>query len=74
MAKKFNISKKSDMKRFKKALYEEFYSMVEQAEQELLSKKYEVKCPACHCKLSIKPGKTRCPICDEEIDFILEIH
>lgn len=43
MPKKFNLSSKSDMKRFMKELEKQVYS---NAEKEVLSRKYEVECPS----------------------------
>lgn len=70
MTKKYNLSSKSDMRRFAKDLEKQVYS---NAEQQILSRTYEVECPDCHSKISIKPGKSFCPVCHNEIDFNLNI-
>ena len=70
MAKKYNLSSKSDMKHFMKALEQQVYS---NAEKEIYSRTYDVECPDCHSKISIKPGKSHCLICHNEIDFNLNI-
>lgn len=60
----------SGMKRFAADLEKQLKSA---AEQEILSRTYDVECPDCHSKISIKPGKSICPICHNEIDFELNI-
>lgn len=70
MSKNFKLSSKSDMRRFISELEQEIHSS---AEKEILSREYEVECPDCHNKISIKPGKSFCPICQSEIEFNLDI-
>ncbi len=70
MAKKYNLNSKSDMRHFMEDLKNKVYS---NAEQEIYSRKYDVECPDCHAHISIKPGKSICPVCHNEIDFQLDI-
>ena len=68
--KNYRLDDKSDMERYFKDLKKQIYS---DAEQQILSQNYDVECPACHSIISIKPGKSFCPICNEEIDFKIDI-
>lgn len=70
MKKNYNLNSKSDMKRYLKDLKKQVYSTVE---KEALSQEYEVECPSCHNKISVRSGKNYCPVCNEEINFSLNI-
>lgn len=66
----YKLNSKSDMNRFMKDLEKQVH---QNAEKQILSRTYDVECPDCHNKLSIKPGKNICPFCHNEIDFNLNI-
>ena len=68
--KKYNLNSKADMNRYFRDLKNQIYS---HAEQSLLSREYDVECPKCHNLIKIKPGKSFCPICFEDITFDLDI-
>lgn len=70
MSKNYKLSSKSDVKHFISDLKQEIYSL---AEEEVLSCEYEVECPDCHSEISIKPGKSLCPVCQSEIELNLDI-
>lgn len=68
MAKKYNLGKKSDMRKFQKDLEN---TIKQKTEQSLMSRKYEVNCPKCKTKIMASPGKQLCPSCSSEIDLNL---
>lgn len=70
MSKKYNIGKKSDMRRFAKDLEN---SLVDAAKGKLMSRRYDVECPRCQSKIPVPIGKSVCPYCKHEIDLNLNI-
>lgn len=68
MGKDYDISKSSDMRRFKRDMENEVKS---RAKDSLNSRKYDIDCPHCQEKISIPTGKSLCPKCKEEIDLTL---
>jgi Zn finger protein HypA/HybF involved in hydrogenase expression len=70
MAKKYNLSSKSDMNRFMKDLEQQVKS---NAEQQIMARNYDVECPHCHSKISTRPGAGTCPVCHNTINLDLNI-
>ena len=71
MSKKYNISSKSDMRKFQKELKN---GILQKAEESLYQQQYSVNCPHCHVKIMARPGKQSCPNCSKEIDLDLNIN
>ena len=57
----YNLSSKSDMKRFFKDM-----------EKQLVEMLHEIKCPNCGNKISVKAGNNVCKHCSAEIDVNFE--
>lgn len=70
MTKKYNLGKKSDMKRFERDILKKVTSI---AEQNVLSRDYEVECPHCHNKVSVPNGFSYCPKCHGAINTNVNI-
>lgn len=70
MPKKYDINKKSDLKRFERDLKKKTASIIE---QNLYSRNYDVECPHCHSKISVPSGFSKCPICYNDINLNLNI-
>lgn len=62
MGSKFEI----DMKKLEK-------SIMQQSEQALNKRMYDVKCPHCNAQVKVPTGKSKCPYCRNEIDLSLNI-
>lgn len=71
MQRKYNISKKSDMRRLEKDLKQ---SIMQQAENTVMKRPYTFSCPHCNRKVSAPPGMSICPFCRKEINLKLDIH
>ncbi|WP_159562765.1 MULTISPECIES: hypothetical protein [unclassified Exiguobacterium] len=70
MKNKYNLGSKSDMRKFSRDLEKQLREKTIHAVQ---NKSYDIECPHCKSLISIKPGKQRCPVCNEEINFTLNI-
>ncbi len=68
MAKKYNLGKKSDMRKFQRDLEK---SALDQAKQAFSSMQYQIECPGCKAKLNVSTGAQLCPSCGSEINFNL---
>jgi len=65
LSKIYNLSKKSDMVRFKKDLEKQ---VLEAAKQSLLDgAEIDYECPNCHKTIKIHVGENVCPHCNFEI-------
>lgn len=64
MPKKYNISKKSDLKRLEKDLTAKINAI---AEKKILSGEYQVKCPHCHETITVSRYTNYCPVCYHHI-------
>lgn len=68
MSKKYNLGKRSDMRKFQK----EFETAaLDKAKQIMMSKSYEIECPGCKSKLNVSSGIQLCPSCGSKIEFTL---
>lgn len=70
MKNSYNLSSKSDMKRFAKDLERR---VKDAAIEEAMGRMYDVTCPTCGASVMVPTGKSRCPACGEEIDLQLDI-
>ncbi|WP_088033544.1 hypothetical protein [Evansella clarkii] len=66
MARKYNIGKKSDMRRFTKDLEK---SITNQFEKAVHTSKFDYKCPNCNRNIKISSGMNTCPYCSQTIQF-----
>lgn len=71
MKKSYNISSKSDMRRFKRDLEQQFKNNARQA---VFKRKYIVTCPHCKNRVPVYPGKSHCPLCSQMINLKLNVH
>lgn len=69
MAKKYDISKSSDMRRLTRDLEQ---AVKDQARSAAQSMQYNVECPHCQSAISVRPGYSRCPYCGGSIDLSLD--
>lgn len=70
MLKKYNIAKKSDMKRLERDIMKKANSIVT---QNIMSRNYEVECKHCRNTVSVPAGFSYCPKCHNVINLILNI-
>lgn len=68
--KKYNLSSKSDMKRFERDMKKKVQSI---AEEKVRSRYYEVECKNCHSKISAHAGYNQCPVCHHTFSLNLDI-
>ena len=71
MAKKYDLSKKSDLRRFKK---ESMKNLQDSIVTQVLDRAYDVECPHCKAKISVRPGHGLCVACGGEINLELNIN
>lgn len=64
MARKYDIFKKSDMRKFQKDLEKTMKSM---AKESLKTTKFKFNCPNCNSVIKVSAGKQICPNCSKEI-------
>lgn len=70
MGKNYNLSSKSDMKKFQKDLEK---TIMKKATSALMKKQYNVSCPHCQSEVKVPVGKSSCPVCHKPIDLELDI-
>lgn len=71
MAKKYNISSSSDMKRLGRDLEK---ALLNQARDAVKNQTYEIECPFCEKKFNARNGKNICPSCKETVKLDLKIN
>lgn len=70
MSKKYNLSSKSDMRRFERDLKK---SVMDSARQAVQKETYNVTCPHCNRTVKVHAGNNRCSYCGNTIDLTLNI-
>ena len=45
----------------------------EDIQKELKMSIFKITCPRCNSKVAVRVGRNRCPACDNEIDFSVDI-
>lgn len=70
MARKYDITKKSGMRRFERDLRKD---IVKQTESILRKKPVQVECPHCHQPIKIHAGSNVCPFCKQLVRLNLDI-
>lgn len=70
MGKKYNISSKSDMRRFERDLTNKVQSL---ATETLQKQTYDVTCPHCQATFGAQSGRNICPSCRNNVDLNLNI-
>jgi hypothetical protein len=63
--KKYDISKKSDMRRFSRDLEKSITGQINNA----INNGFEIDCPSCDRSIKVTPGLNQCVYCKKEIDF-----
>ena len=71
MPKNYNLSNKSDMKRFTKDLEKR---VMEKAKTVASNSSFNATCPHCSARIEVKPGKGFCSFCGQEIDVQLNFN
>ena len=71
MSKSYRLGNKSDLRRMERDLEAR---IMQNFNEEINSKRYDVACPGCKNIVSAKPGISFCPFCGEEIDLTLDVH
>lgn len=66
MSKKYDLSKKSDLRKFERDLKK---TTMDIAMDYAKSGKFEVECPHCGKTISVPVGVSKCPKCDGEINL-----
>jgi hypothetical protein len=64
MAKTYNLSSKSDMRKFQKNLESE---IKDHFNSEIISASYDYECPSCNNNIQVKIGSNTCPFCKQGI-------
>ena len=70
MAKMYNLSSKSSMKKFTKDLEKAAYNSVT---SQALQMTVDEKCPSCNNQIKVNNGHNICPCCGEEINVKFDI-
>lgn len=70
MARKYNLGKRSDMRRFERDLRND---VMEQARTAVLNKPVSIDCPNCHRPISVHAGSNVCPFCKQLVELNLNI-
>ncbi len=70
MKHKYNMSSKSDMRRFQRDLKKDIKASVVSAIESGL---YDVTCPNCGAVVKVPAGKSKCPSCRGEINLELDV-
>lgn len=65
MARKYNITKKSDLRRLERDLNKQAKEIIRKAS-------HQVICPSCGHTFSANPGKVHCPHCRQIINFVIK--
>lgn len=71
MSKSYDLSKKSDMRKFQSDLESQ---VIDAAKQTAMGEKYDVECPHCGQPVTVPVGKSRCPKCKNIIDLTLDFN
>lgn len=66
MAKKYNMSKKSDMRKFSKDLEKSTNKIIEKTAKTM---KVDVACPHCEKNIQVTSGKNTCPNCKKIVNL-----
>lgn len=70
MAKTYDLSKKSDMRKFAKDLERDAMDL---AKESICENGIEIECPHCGKTISVVPGLNTCAFCNNEIDVNLDL-
>ncbi|MCH5298117.1 MAG: hypothetical protein J1E85_10685 [Ruminococcus sp.] len=71
MTKKYNLSSKSDMRKFERDIKN---SLLDSARNSVRQRTYDVICPHCKMPFKAKSGKNICPNCKNNVDLHLNIN
>lgn len=69
MSKKYNLGKKSDMRKFQKDLEKEMYNL---AKDSLSDESFEINCPHCNESIKVHEGLNTCDFCQNQINIDLK--
>lgn len=64
MSRKYNLSKKSDLRRFSKDLEQEAYKIAKEA---IETDGIDTNCPSCGNSIHVNPGDNICPFCNTNV-------
>jgi len=71
MAKKYDLSKKSGLRRFER---DSIKTLQDNIAAQVFDRTYDVECPHCKAKISVRPGHSLCIGCGGEINLELNIN
>lgn len=71
MSKPYDLTKKSDMRRFEKDLKESMLDAAKKAVEDGML--FEIPCPHCGETISAPAGPSVCPLCHEKIELTLQV-
>ena len=69
MAKKYDLGKSSDMRKFQRDFEKDIKRQTEASISDL---EFDVECPNCSVEFKAKSGLNRCPSCNEEVNLTLD--
>ena len=69
MTKKYDLGKKSDMRKFQRDLEK---TARDQAKQAFSTMQHQIECPGCKTKLKVSSGVKICPSCGSEVNFTID--
>ena len=71
MAKKYNLSSSSDMRRFRRDMER---TIMDQARSAVSEMSYDVTCPHCNSTFPAHSGLNICPFCQNQVELKLDIN
>lgn len=71
MTKKYNLSSKSDMRKFERDLEKE---LIDSAKSTARNALYDMNCPHCEKAIRVPAGLSRCPQCGGQINLELDFN
>lgn len=69
--KSFDLSKKSDLKKFEKELNN---AVINEIQSSISKNTFDVTCPHCSSLFQAYEGKNICPFCNNEVDLTLKFN
>lgn len=66
MPKKYNIGKKSDMRKFERDIKKKAYDIVDDSVKKM---EIDIKCPHCGRNIKAKSGNNVCPHCKSNVEL-----
>ncbi len=71
MSRKYDLSKKSDMRRFEKDLHQAVIDKAVEAVNSGMT--FDIECPHCNQPVSVPAGLSECPLCHQTIELTVQV-